>query len=248
MAIQASISLFEMFSKSSRARLTRHDRGRFPGESLFDRLGRALCEAECLPRKELFEAWEMAKRVRRHLRGRRVVDIAGGHGLLAHALLLLDDSSPSAVVVDRSVPASAARVGDAIVTVWPRLAGRVTFRAGDLERVPVTAHDLVVSSHACGALTDRVLERAAAVRASVAVLPCCHNRTVSETGGLDAWVETALAIDVIRVQRLQSLGYETWLLTIPAEITPQNRLIVGAPEKQPAYPPTARPVSPSNSS
>jgi Methyltransferase domain len=219
-----------MFSKSSRARLTRHDLPRFPGQSLFDRLARAVCEAGCLPRKELFEAWEMARRVRRHLRGRRVVDIAGGHGLLAHALLLLDDSSPSAVVVDPDVPASATKVCEAIVAVWPRLAGRVTFLAQDLEHLPLSPRDLVVSSHACGALTDRVLERAAAVRAPVAVLPCCHNPAVSETGGLDAWLDAALAIDVKRAQRLQSLGYQTWLLTIPDEITPQNRLLVGAPE------------------
>jgi hypothetical protein len=172
----------------------------------------------------------MARRVRRHLRGHRIVDIAGGHGLLALALLLLDDSSPSAVVVDPDVPASATKVCDAIVAVWPRLAGRVTFLAQDLEHVPLSPRDLVVSSHACGALTDRVLERAAAVGAPVAVLPCCHNQAVSGTGGLEAWLDAALAIDVRRAQRLHSLGYQTWLLTIPDEITPQNRLLVGAPE------------------
>jgi hypothetical protein len=171
----------------------------------------------------------MARRVRRHLRGRRVVDIAGGHGLLAHALLLLDHSSPSAVVVDPDVPASATKVCEAIVAVWPRLAGRVTFLAQDLEHLPLSPRDLVVSSHACGALTDRVLERAAAVRAPVAVLPCCHNQAVSETDGLDGWLDAAMAIDVVRARRLQSRGYRTWLLTIPEEITLQNRLLVGVP-------------------
>ena len=79
-----------MFDPSSRGRLTHHDLGRFPGDTLFDRLGRALCAAECLPRKELFEAWEMARRVRRLCRGGRIVDIGAGHGLLAHVLLILD--------------------------------------------------------------------------------------------------------------------------------------------------------------
>ena len=41
------------------------------GGSLFDRLGRAVCEAGCLPRKELYEAWEVARRVRRWCRGGR---------------------------------------------------------------------------------------------------------------------------------------------------------------------------------
>ena len=63
-----------------------------------------MCEAGCLPRKELFEAWEVARRVRRLWRGGRVVDLGGGHGLLAQILLVLDDSSRSAVVVDKTAP------------------------------------------------------------------------------------------------------------------------------------------------
>lgn len=79
------------FSRSSKGRLTARDLARFPSQSLFDRLGRAVCEAGCLPRKELYEAWEVARRARRLFRGRRVVDLAGGHGLLAHIMLILDD-------------------------------------------------------------------------------------------------------------------------------------------------------------
>jgi hypothetical protein len=36
-----------------------------------------------VPRKELFETWEIARRARRRFRGGRVVDMAAGHGLLA---------------------------------------------------------------------------------------------------------------------------------------------------------------------
>src|SRR5215470_2267079 len=94
------------FSPSSTARLTDRDLGRFPGATLFDRVARAVCHAGCLPRKELFEAWEMARRVRRLFRGGRVVDLGAGHGLLAHAMLLLGDSSPSALAVDTAPPLS----------------------------------------------------------------------------------------------------------------------------------------------
>src|SRR3990172_9418986 len=86
------------FSPSSKARLTHRDFGRFAGSTLFDRIGRAVCQAGCLPRKELFEAWEVARRVRRRFRGGPVVDRGGGHGLLAQILLLLADSSPPALV------------------------------------------------------------------------------------------------------------------------------------------------------
>ena len=116
------------FSHSSRGRLTDKDLGRFPGTTLFDRLARAVCQAGCLPRKELYEAWEVARRVRRLFRGGRVVDLGGGHGLLAQIMLVLDDSSPAALVVDKALPASSARVHEALVQTWPRLEGRMTFR------------------------------------------------------------------------------------------------------------------------
>ena len=92
-----------MFDRASRGRLTHHDLGRFPSESLFDRIARAVCSAGCLPRKELYETWEMARRVRRLCRGGRVADIAGGHGLLAQILLILDQTSASALVVELSL-------------------------------------------------------------------------------------------------------------------------------------------------
>src|SRR5690606_20249009 len=103
------------FDPSRRSVLTRHDIGRFPGDTLFDRVGRALCEAECAPRKELFESWEVARRVRRRLRGGRVVDLACGHGLVAHLMLLLDDTSSCAVGADLRLPASASGIAEALV-------------------------------------------------------------------------------------------------------------------------------------
>ncbi len=214
---------------SSRARLNRRALPRFPGETLFDKLARAVCEAECLPRKELFEAWETARRVRRHVRGGRVVDLAAGHGLLAYALLLLDDSSPSAVCVDPRRPLSAGRLASVLEERWPRLAGRVQFLETSLEDVPVGAGDLVVSAHACGRLTDLVLDRAVAARASVAVLPCCHFLRENVRHPLEPWLEPALALDVERALRLKAAGYLLHATTIPSEITPRNRLLIGVP-------------------
>src|SRR5690349_116094 len=64
------------FSPGRKDRLTPFDLPRFPSESLFDRLARVVCRAGCLPRKELYEAWEVARRVHRRFRGGRVVDLA----------------------------------------------------------------------------------------------------------------------------------------------------------------------------
>lgn len=217
------------FSPSSRARLTPHDLQRFPGQTLFDRLGRAVCEAGCLPRKELFESWEVARRARRLFRGGRVVDFGGGHGLLAHVMLLLDDSSPGAIVVDTAIPPSAQAVHEVLVSAWPRLAGRVTFVRGEAGSVEVVADDVVVSSHGCGALTDQVIDRAVGARARVAVLPCCHDVETCDGGALAGWLDAALAIDVMRAVRLEGRGYRVWTQEVPASITPKNRLLLGAP-------------------
>jgi hypothetical protein len=217
------------FSNSAKSRLTRHDLDRFPSKSLFDRLARAVCEAGCLPRKELYETWEVARRVRRLFRGGRVVDVAGGHGLLAQAMLLLDDSSPDAYVVDPAVPSSAARLHESLASVWPRLAGRVQWTAAPLEAFTFEESDLIVSSHACGSLTDFVLDRAIGVRARVAVLPCCHDATTSDAGQITGWVDPALAIDLLRAVRLQQHGYSVKTQTILETITPKNRLLIGEP-------------------
>lgn len=218
-----------MFSPASRGRLTDRDLDRFPDNTLFHRMARAVCHAGCLPRKELYETWEMARRVRRLFRGGRVIDLGGGHGLLAQVMLLLDDTSPTALVIDKTLPASSAKLHQVLVQAWPRLAGRIAFVARALEDVEILHTDLVLSSHACGALTDRVLQRAVTARARVAVLPCCHDLASGDAGGLSGWVDGPLAIDIVRAMRLTQQGYRIWTQAIPADITAKNRLLLGAP-------------------
>lgn len=215
--------------RSSKNRLTEKLLPQFPGDALFDRIARAVCRAGCLPRKELYEAWEVARRVRRRFRGGRVIDLACGHGLLAHLLLLLDDSSPHALGVDRNIPASAARLAEVLVEAWPRLDGRIHLVQAELESIPLERSDLVVSVHACGGLTDLVLERAMAVGARVALLPCCHDLDQADLGGLQGWMDGPLAMDVMRAERLRAGGYRVMTQLIPGDITPKNRLIMAEP-------------------
>ena len=223
-----------MFSRGSKSRLTDRDLGRFPDATLFHRIARAVCRAGCLPRKELYEAWEMARRVRRVFRGGRVVDLAAGHGLLAHLMLIADRSSPSAVVVDSVLPVSSRRIHVGLVRCWPDLEGRVDFVEAAIDQVALDASDVIVSCHACGTLTDRVLQRAVDARARVAVLPCCHDLASSDTGGLTGWADGPTAVDIVRAVRLSEHGYHTWTKTIPADITRQNRLLLGAPRSSAA--------------
>lgn len=217
--------------RSSRNRLTGKLLPQFAGDTLFDAIARAVCHAGCLPRKELYEAWEVARRVRRRFRGRRVVDLACGHGLVAQILLLLDDTSPLALAVDQRIPKSAAALEAALCKDWPRLQGRVRYLESDLREVPLFRDDLIVSAHACGGLTDLILERAVEAGACVAVLPCCHDLQKADLGGLEGWLDGPLAIDATRAARLRFQGYRVFTQVIPGDITPKNRLLMAEPEE-----------------
>ena len=92
-----------------------------------------------------------------------------------------------------------------------------------------TASDLIVSCHGCGRLTDAALDLAIGARARVAVLPCCHDHVYCETGELAGWMPADLAIDATRAARLRQERYRIWTKTIPAEVTPRNRLLIGEP-------------------
>jgi hypothetical protein len=219
-----------MFDPGSKNRLTAHDLGRFVGDGLFDRIARVVCTAECLPRKELYESWQVARHVHRRFRGEggRLVELCGGHGLLSLVLALMDESFSEVLCIDSRPPKSAATLARVMRASWPKLA-RVRSEACALEAVALQARDVVVSVHACGVLTDAVLERALAARARVAVLPCCHEIASSADAALVGWLEPTLAIDVMRAARLQRAGYRVTTRRIDAAITPKNRLLLAAP-------------------
>jgi hypothetical protein len=141
-------------------------------------------------------------------------------------MLLLDDTSETALAVDTRMPASAAKIAAAMTREWPRLAGRVTLETRAIGDVAIAATDLVVSAHACGTLTDDVLSRAIAARARVVVLPCCHEKATCDRGGVDGWVDAPLAIDMTRAARLRASGYAVYTQLIPEAITPKNRLLM----------------------
>jgi len=221
--------------RSSRNRLTEKLIPQFTGDSLFETIARAVCRAGCLPRKELYESWEVARRVRRRFRGGRIVDMACGHGLLAMILLLLDDSSPEALAVDRCIPQSATTLYTTLADAWPRLEGRVRFSKSELEEVPLYSDDVIVSAHACGGLTDLVIGRAITAGARVAVLPCCHNLNGADLGGLQGWMDGPLAMDAARVARLRAQGFQVYTQLIPGDITPKNRLLMAEPPPVNSY-------------
>jgi hypothetical protein len=147
-------------------------------------------------------------------------------------MLLLDDSSPVAIAVDRVWPPSSATLHAAVVEAWPRLARRVEFVTAPVEAFEFREEDVVVSSHACGGLSDTILDRASAARARLAVLPCCHDLSSPDARALAGWMEGSLAIDVARAHRLVSRGYQVWTQTIAPGITPKARLLLAEAARQ----------------
>ena len=214
-----------MHNRHSKKKLWKPSKQYFVGDTLFDELARAVCDAETLPRKELYESWELATRVRRRLRGRRIVDLACGHGLVAHICSLLDPKFEEALAVDRVIPKNARHLSDVLTARWQRL--RVAYVECRLQDFELQEQDVVVSAHACGVLTDVVIERAVAVGASLAVLPCCHQKAAPT--GLEGWMARDMAQDVMRAQRLTAAGYKVYTNEISLEITPKNRVLVATP-------------------
>ncbi|KAL3912999.1 MAG: hypothetical protein SGARI_000875 [Bacillariaceae sp.] len=95
--------------------------------------------------------------------------------------------------------------------------------------------NIVISTHACGSLTDDVLRFAAetatateiSAAASIAVMPCCYTGTDKGTPySIRRALGVSMAADIKRSYFLQNLGYHVDFCTIPREITPMNRIIV----------------------
>ena len=58
------------------------------------------------------------------------LDLACGHGLLAHIMLLLDNTSPEAVGVDLRIPKSAEKVSEAMSRMTPKLLVEIRDKTG----------------------------------------------------------------------------------------------------------------------
>ena len=260
---------------ASRSRLTPMDARRFPGDDAFSTIARAVCDADALPRKELFETWHAAiaitdalgptsldadatttttagfdpatSRTTTRRRHRRVMDLAGGHGFLAMCLLIINPRLSSAVVVDRRKPDSHERLVAALSNAFPalRVHARLRYVEASIADATPTRHTTLVSVHACGDLSDLVLKLAAQAKSPVAVVPCCHrglaparafaarlNEAYGDEGtggsGPGPPICPSAAMDVARLELLRRAGFRVHARTIPREITPKNRVIVGS--------------------
>ncbi|KNC55161.1 uncharacterized protein AMSG_10771 [Thecamonas trahens ATCC 50062] len=234
------------------------------GASLADKIRQAYYDGSATPKpseKELDEAMSffMAAssgldkgrgKAKRHYYA-TVIDVCGGHGMLGMLFVLYARAS-SAIILDRKLPLSFA----AMASNWAPATLRFVItdvrdglestladaaRSATTATTPSSPRVLVVGCHACGYLTDYVLDMATAAgmdppggghRLGGCPSPprhthpsCCHCYGH----------RLSVALDMARMGRLAALpGYDVLLRTMDPSITPQNRILIAKASPPPA--------------
>ena len=102
------------------------------------------------------------------------------------------------------------------------------YHVQDIYHLHLLSPGLVLSVHACGALTDRVIDQATRERNPFAVVPCCHEKHQIPIDGI-GYFDLADAVDVIRMYRAQECGYRVVARRLPKSVTEKNRILIGVP-------------------
>lgn len=202
----------------------------FASDGMEDRLARALLSARAVPFKEVLEAFEFFERARRHVRAPVVADLCCGHGLVGMLYGVFHRDVDDVLLVDRVRPGSVDRTLAALAEVAPWLPGKVRFQPAELAELRLPPGAATLGVHACGPATDAVIDLALEARGPIALLPCCHPKAgVPGPATLAHHLGHGVATDVHRTYRLEAAEYATRWTTIPAAITPMNRVILAWP-------------------
>ena len=201
----------------------------FSSDSLQDRLVRAMAAEQVIPIKEVLECFEFVARIRKDLRSEYMVDLCCGHGLVGMLFALFEPKVTSVTLIDIKEPPSLRKLLSCLLPIAPWIEAKITFqrsRLDNLADIPEGAS--IVSAHACGLLTDQCIEMAVERKGNVAVLPCCYpKRSCNAPKALQLEFGHERAFDIDRTYGLENAGYHVRWSTIPAVITPMNRILMG---------------------
>ena len=172
----------------------------------------------------------------------KVYDLCSGHGLTGILFAACNppskDKTVKTILVDQTEPPSHRILSKFIGQVCPWIYDCVEFQSMTLEEFGSTMEEnkdenedvaqIVIATHACGSLTDKVLELAVQFEScGIATMPCCYTGTDKGTPfGIKRALGVSWAADIRRCFYLNEHGYHSDFSNIPCEITPMNRIIV----------------------
>lgn len=209
----------------------------FASDSLQDRFVREMAKQRALPVKEILESFEFFACVRKRLRAPHVTDLCCGHGLTGILFALFERTVEQVLLIDRQEPPNHAGVLACAIRVGPWVADKVRYQTAPMKRAAahVEPSTSIMAIHACGRLTDRCIDCALEAGGAMALMPCCYPDSGCEApAALQLSLGTRLAYDIDRTYRLQAAGYHVRWGSVPEEITPMNRVLIGT--RSPASP------------
>ncbi len=206
----------------------------FTSDSLQDTFLREIAKERVIPVKEVLESFEFFGRIRKTVRSEFVADLFCGHGLLGILFAIFEHKVERVLLIDRMKPDSQQKLIDIASRVAPWVIDKIETRKAKINVnddwiIPGCA---VVSSHACGVLSDMCLDIAIKTDGPVALLPCCYPKSGCQAPqAVQTAIGLKLAYDIDRTYRLESAGYLVRWSDIPSEITPMNRVLIGRKAK-----------------
>ena len=174
--------------------------------------------------KEIRESFDFTDRVHELTKGKRVLEIGCGHGLVG-SILIEKGYAKTVTMLDKRITKANSKIISALNNHT-----RLFFNlkdAADPSALENLEFDAVIGVHACGDLTDTLIDIAIRKGASVAVATCCMDKLRNPKMRKYLQIYGELGVEIKRVQKLMDAGYEVSVRSLKSSITPKNRIIMG---------------------
>ncbi len=190
-----------------------------------------ICKETGIKSKHLRKAEIFYQEIAPYFSGKRIVDICSGNGLLGWYFLL---QMPSIQVLSIDIKQTRKNkyLKERILRVYSGITDRFHCLNADINNTQLKLEnsDFIVSMHACGHLSDRVIEIALENHLPFSIVPCCYepDRHVLKPANysLPQGISREEIVDHLRVRYIEEKGRECICKTIKDFPSPKNRLIV----------------------
>lgn len=159
-----------------------------------------------------------------------VVDCCCGNSFLGW-YWLLENPGSRVIAIDNKLTKRHSEIRDYFVKKHPELSEWHRFMLTDITKsFDFPEKCAVMAVHACGNLTDRIIEQSIKQGVPFSVMPCCYNRRQIwwKDSNVDFQGDFGEYADNLRIFYALKKGYSAEIKT--AEGTPMNRVITAFPE------------------